>query len=110
MTRFADAAKIKAYKMNSLNTFEEINLILGQSISESYMSPVFLEISSYRLFEHCGHHVDTNNGDRTTTEYSNFERKDPITNEIQRNIRHKKLFDETFNSIINMCTSIEASL
>ena len=110
MTRFADAAKIKTFHLNSSSSFEEIDLILKKSISNSYSKPVFLEIKSYRLYEHCGYQIDKNSGDRTHAEYDLFEKLDPIAIEITENSCSKQVFDKTYHDIRSFCASIEASL
>jgi TPP-dependent pyruvate/acetoin dehydrogenase alpha subunit len=110
MTRFAYAAKIKAFQLQSSSSFEEIDLILNKSITVSYSEPVFLEIKSYRLYEHCGYQIDKDCGDRTPAEYDLFEKLDPIAIEINKNSSSRELFDKTYQDIISICLSIEATL
>lgn len=110
MTRFADAAKIRTFQFDSNNTFEEIDLALSTSIANSLSAPVFLEISSYRLYEHCGYRIDRDCGDRTPYEYQMFEKLDPIATEIRQNAASQKLFAKTYQEIVSICSSVERSL
>jgi len=110
MTRFADAARVKTFQFNSSDSFKKIDFVLSNSIASSYSAPVFLEIKSYRLYEHCGYRIDREFGDRTLSEYNLFEKLDPIAVEINRNSTSKKLFDQTFQDIVHICSNIEASL
>jgi len=110
MIRFAQAAKIKTFQFSSLDSFEDINLVLSDSISSSSIAPAFLEIRSYRLFEHCGHRIDRECGDRTNAEYDYFEYQDPISIQINQDPESKALFDQTYQETIDICLSIEALL
>lgn len=110
MARFAIAAKIKTFQLQSSDSFEEIDLVLNSSITSSYSEPIFLEIKSYRLFEHCGHRIDKDCGDRTKAEYDLFDKLDPIAIEIKNNSSSRMVFEETYEDILSFCSRIEASL
>jgi TPP-dependent pyruvate/acetoin dehydrogenase alpha subunit len=110
MTRFADAARIRTFQLGSTSSFEEIDLVLSRSITCSYSAPIFLEIKSYRLYEHCGYRIDRDSGDRVHSEYDLFEKLDPITVEVNQNPASKELFDRTYQMIVSICSSIESSL
>jgi len=110
MTRFAEAAKITSFRLMSTDSFEKVDSILATSIAHSYSMPVFLEIRSYRLYEHCGHRIDRDCGDRTIAEYRLFEKLDPVSIEINQNPNSKELFENTYQQITDLCSAIESSL
>jgi len=110
MNRFAVAARVKTFQISSSDSFKDIDSVLSQVIASSYSAPVFLEIRSYRLYEHCGHRIDKEFGDRTLPEYNLFQNLDPISVEINRNSSSKLLFDNTFQEIVRICSIIEESI
>lgn len=71
MTRFADAASIRSYTVDSTD-LSHLYTTIGNALTYISTSgqPFFLEVECYRFYEHCGPHVDKHSGDRTTEEYS----------------------------------------
>jgi pyruvate dehydrogenase E1 component alpha subunit len=110
MARFADAAKIRTFQFDSTSSYEEIDSVLTNAIANSYSSPIFLEIKSYRLIEHCGNKIDKDCGDRMPSEFNFFEKLDPISVEIDQNPVSKELFINTYQNIKRICFRIEATL
>lgn len=110
MSRFADAASIRTFQINGSFSFEQIDSVLNKAISASFTMPTFVEVRSYRLYEHCGYRVDKDMGDRVLSEYEHYEKIDPISCEIRNNLNSQKIFAHTYSEILSLCTDIEASL
>ncbi len=90
MIRFASSYNIEAVRITSDEKYDVIKHKLNQAMMLARNKPIFLEIVSYRLYEHCGHNIDTSLGDRTEEEYSYHAKKDPIAMMINE---HKELAD-----------------
>lgn len=64
--------------------------------------PRFLEFSTYRWREHCGHDYDNDIGYRTHDEFENWKAKDPLDklyNELNQNLDSKKMVDKIKSDI-----------
>ena len=78
MTRFPLSHGMTNFKINNLDPYLFIESTMEKCFSLARDKPVFLEISSYRLYEHCGHLIDLDRGDRTYDEYLYYQRIDPV--------------------------------
>ena len=72
--------------------------------------PVFAQVSSYRLYEHCGEKVDKETGDRTIEEFNFFKDRDPVSRLLAQNNEYKDLYTKTYNSITSYCEHLEVRL
>jgi len=70
MSRLADAHGIAAITIDQLLPYNELNERVSRAFNIARSRPCFLEVFSYRLYEHCGYKVDTDIGDRTEAEYA----------------------------------------
>ena len=80
MIRFAKSHNLKFVKIEIGERLDSIINKFKIAFDNSLSEPYFLEINSYRLFEHCGHKKDRVNGDRDLEEFSFFEARDNINN------------------------------
>ena len=81
---------------------EELDSIidkLKKAFKESSKSPYFLEINSYRLFEHCGHKLDISTGDRNIEEFKFFEAQDRVS----KWIKEDKLICDSYDKAYQEC-------
>ena len=78
MTRFARAHNIDFVSTSQADNYSNIVNQISQAVQKSKEKPYFLEINSYRLYEHCGHKRDVDNSDRTKSEYEVYFKKDII--------------------------------
>ncbi len=76
MTRFAKAHNIKARSFAFYDSYSQIANIMQQAFQIARKEPCFLEISSFRLYEHCGHRVDRETGDRSIKQFNSYEEND----------------------------------
>lgn len=109
MKRFAAAANIEAYTINSGDSYAEMEKIFNTSIDRSKIKPIFLEIKSYRLYEHCGNKIDDNLGDRTKLEFQHFYENDPINILIKSYSFAKTIEEKFFAKTIEICNKIEGN-
>lgn len=79
MSRFANAHGIRSETIESSMSYGEIVAKLTDAFHIGKQEPFFLEVYSYRLYEHCGHSVDNSNGDRTKEEYAQYASNDCFT-------------------------------
>ena len=78
MTRFAIANVIIHDTIGNETSYEKMHNSIQNGLIIAERKPFFLEINSYRLYDHCGHELDTNKGDREEEEFQVYSRKDPI--------------------------------
>lgn len=69
MYRFAHAHDIRHDVIHMDMNFDQIVHKIDNALSLSLQEPFFLEVNSYRLYQHCGDSIDMNIGDRTQAEY-----------------------------------------
>ena len=88
MSRFAAAHNIESIKVESTDYYDIIAKKINRAMILARENPVFLEVSSYRLYEHCGHNIDTSTGDRTEEEYNYHAKVDPV---VMMMVEYKEL-------------------
>ena len=106
MTRFADAHSIKNEQISQEESLGTIISKFEKAFEISKSMPYFLEIKSYRLYEHCGYKKDVNNGDRMSIEYKNFLNKDIVSKWIEENKLINKVFNYTYKKSVNRCKKL----
>jgi TPP-dependent pyruvate/acetoin dehydrogenase alpha subunit len=78
MSRFADAHGIPSatvsYQRDLQNTIDTIS----RAFTAARSNPFFLEIYSNRIYQHCGHLLDLDTGDRTEEEQTYLNQLDPL--------------------------------
>jgi len=79
MSRFSDSHCIKSYSFNHQDSLPTIQQILTSAFAEAMTQPVFLEIFSNRLYEHCGHLPDMTSGDRNELLYEQLVSQDLLS-------------------------------
>lgn len=110
MKRFAQSAHIKSFSLNYNSSCFEIDSTFNECMLLSRREPIFLEIKSYRLFEHCGHNLDKESGDRTLNEFSFYQENDPINRLIQNNYFAKDAENKSFLKTLDLCSKAESKL
>ena len=69
MSRLADAHGITSISIDQCLPYTVLSERVSHAFSLARSKPCFLEVFSYRLYEHCGNSVDVDKGDRTEEEY-----------------------------------------
>jgi len=69
MSRFSEAHGIQYDTLDPELPYGDIVSKIERAFNIGRKSSFFLEIASYRLYEHCGHLVDTDKGDRSQKEF-----------------------------------------
>ena len=69
MRRLAHVHSIKSASCSYSDSYKKLYETFEYAFTLARKNPFFLEIDSYRLYEHCGHKVDRCKGDRNTEEY-----------------------------------------
>ena len=106
MARFADAHNIPNEQISQEECLEKI-ISKFESFEISKSMPYFLEIKSYRLYEHCGHKKDVKNGDRTGKEYEKFLNKDIVSKWIEENKSiNGKTSNYTYKKSVDICNKL----
>ena len=106
MVRFAKSHNIKFEKICLNEQLESITNKLSLAFETSIKEPFFLEINSYRLFEHCGHKKDKVNGDRNEQEFNFFERLDYVGNWIKNDISVMNAYNDSYNYCSKKCEEL----
>ena len=104
MLRFAKSHQIE---FDSIHYEEELDSIINKfkiAFEKSLKGPYFIEIHSYRFFEHCGHQEDRFNGDRSEEEYNSFKSKDKVNKWITS---EKVILDILRNLIKNVKLNVK---
>ena len=70
---------------------------------KSLEGPFFLEINSYRLFEHCGHKIDKINGDRNEDEFKFFEKLDNVNKWIREDNSVFNSYNQAYQDCSKRC-------
>ena len=99
MNRFAKSHNIKNDKIEINEELDSIINKLKKAFEASSRSPYFLEINSYRLFEHCGHKLDKSSGDRNVEEFKFFEAQDRVSKWMNED----KLILDSYNKAYQDC-------
>ena len=76
MTRFAKAHGINFYSCNMDMSYDSLYNTFEYICQIARNQPAFLEIKSYRYYEHCGHNIDKDKGDRSLQEFNTHYSKD----------------------------------
>lgn len=76
MSRFADAHGIESVTIAQSMPYSLLNIKIEDAFRVARKKPYFLEVLSYRLYEHCGSSVDRDKGDRIESEYNTSLRED----------------------------------
>ncbi len=82
MSRFCAPHNIKNESIARLESYPNIDNKIKKSFNKAREEPFFLEVYSYRLYEHCGHKVDKDMGDRSIEEYTREFNIDPINSMV----------------------------
>tara|TARA_B100000161_G_scaffold260247_1_gene227042 strand:+ start:414 stop:1334 length:921 start_codon:yes stop_codon:yes gene_type:complete len=106
MVRFAKSHNIKFEKICLNEQLESITNKLSLAFETSIKEPFFLEINSYRLFEHCGHKKDKVSGDRNEQEFTFFERIDYVSNWIKNDISVMNAYNDSYNYCSKKCEEL----
>ena len=106
MARFADAHNIQNEQISQEECLGKIISKFEKAFEISKSMPYFLEIKSYRLYEHCGHKKDIKNGDRTSSEYAKFSNKDIVSKWIEENKSINEAFNNTYKKSIDICKKL----
>ena len=69
MSRIANAHGIASVSINQTLDYKDLSERVSHAFELARSKPCFLEVFSYRLYEHCGNAVDSETGDRTEEEY-----------------------------------------
>ena len=104
MVRFAKSHQIE---FDSIDYEEGLDSIINKfkiAFEKSLQGPYFIEIYSYRFFEHCGHQEDRFNGDRSEEEYNSFKSKDKVSKWITS---EKLILDILRNLIKNVKLNVK---
>lgn len=110
MTRFADAHCIHSVRIEYGASFESIHEKLQLASQAARQEPVFVEINTFRLYEHCGHLPDPDQGDRSKFNYTDYCNRDPINlllgayDELQKEYRE---FRSLYKSMIESFQEVE---
>ena len=103
MTRFAKANSIKFDEIQVNETLDSVISKVKKAFDTSLEEPFFLEINSYRLFEHCGHKKDKVNRDRDLEEYAYFEKLDKVTNWMQSEPKVLASHNNAYQDCLERC-------
>jgi TPP-dependent pyruvate/acetoin dehydrogenase alpha subunit len=76
MSRFAEAHNLLSDSINESMPYDVVVRKLSDAFKAARNQPFFLEVYSYRLYEHCGYSIDTSYGDRTYEEFEQRARVD----------------------------------
>ena len=103
MIRFAKSHKIEFASIKSEEGLDSIINKLRIAFEKSTKGPYFLEIHSYRFFEHCGHKKDRSNGDRSEKEYTFFREIDKLNQWMSSEPLVLKVFQESYKDCKAKC-------
>ena len=103
MIRFSRSHNISCEKIFLKDSLKTVIKKIERAFTESLLNPYFLEIESYRLFEHCGHKKDLSNGDRNEEEFKFFEQQDRVTEWIKRDKRVLAAYKKSYQACIDKC-------
>ena len=76
MSRIANAHGIATVSVDQTLGYKDLSQRVSHAFEVARSKPCFLEVFSYRLYEHCGNGVDLETGDRTEAEYIRNQKKD----------------------------------
>ena len=82
MSRFADAHNINHATIDQYMDPTNVKLIIDNAYLEARSHPFFLEVKSNRIYQHCGHLIDLNTGDRNEEEQVGINSSDPTSSLI----------------------------
>ena len=106
MLRFAKSHQIE---FDSIHYEEGLDSIINKfkkAFQESLKGPYFIEIHSYRFFEHCGHQEDRFNGDRSEAEYNSFKSKDKVSKWITSEKLILDIFEKSYKECKAKCKKL----
>ncbi len=106
MLRFAKSHQIE---FDSIHYEEELDSIINKfkiAFEKSLKGPYFIEIHSYRFFEHCGHQEDRFNGDRSEVEYNSFKSKDKVNKWITNEKVVLDIFEKSYKECKAKCKKL----
>ena len=106
MVRFAKSHNIKFEKIGLNEQLESITNKLSLAFESSIKEPFFLEINSYRLFEHCGHKKDKVNGDRNEEEFMFFEKLDYVSDWMKKDASVMTSYNDSYNYCSKKCEEL----
>ncbi len=106
MVRFANAHNIENEQICQEDNLGIIISKFKKAFEISKSVPYFLEIKSYRLYEHCGNKKDFEYGDRNKSEYMQFLNNDIVSKWIDENKKIKEAFNHTYTKSIEKCKKL----
>ena len=106
MSRFAKSHNIKYEEIKFNEDLDSLIEKIENAFDISCKEPYFLEINSYRLYEHCGDKEDTSNGDRDDKEFSFFKAQDRVNNWINTEPKVSKSFIKSYKECLNKCQEL----
>jgi len=109
MKRYAKAFEIKSFDIRETYNYSNIESSLSNALKLARDKPIFLEINSYRLYEHCGHRIDTSAGDRTNKEFKYYSEKDPIVGMLREYEELRIELEELSVEYDNICEKHESN-
>jgi len=109
MRRFANAFEIESYEIGETDNYGKIESSISNALKLARNKPIFLEIKSYRLYEHCGHRVDKCSGDRTNEEFNYQSGKDPILGMLREYKELRVKLEELMVHYDNICEKHESN-
>ena len=106
MSRFAKSHNIKYEEIEFNEDIDSLIKKIEKGFHISSKEPYFLEINSYRLYEHCGDKQDISNGDRDNKEFSFFQAQDKVNEWINTEPEVSKSYDKSYKECLNRCQEL----
>ena len=106
MSRFAKSHNIKHQEIKLNEDLDSLIKKTEKAFTISSKEPYFLEINSYRLYEHCGDKEDRSNGDRDDKEFSFFKAQDKVNDWIKNEPKVSKSYIESYKECLNRCKEL----
>ncbi|MDB4651310.1 thiamine pyrophosphate-dependent enzyme [Synechococcus sp. AH-551-E05] len=106
MIRFARAHRIDYDSIRQTHNYSNIVKKISNAIQQSGDKPFFIEINSYRLYEHCGHKKDVMNGDRKEREYLKYLKVDTIKELCAKYDDLRDYYKESLRKYLNLINEL----
>ena len=103
MARFARAHCIEDFLITQDLSYQVIVDTFARAYTSARTGPVFLQCLSYRLYEHCGHREDFDNGDRNPEEYELMKEKDLLSSLMAAYPSVKSAYQLAYDQTIKLC-------
>ena len=106
MIRFAKSHNIRYERIEFNEELDSIIDKIKSAFIHSLSGPFFLEINSYRLYEHCGHKKDIEIGDRNEKEFNFFEQLDKVNKWISNEESVLNSYNEAYKDCSARCKDL----